>query len=77
MAEKISISVEVLIADFLDTVETKAAWVLMNCTDKELLYKNWSDALISIATDYPAFTERAQHLSQYLDTLFYGDPFAD
>lgn len=77
MSKEIPISVEDVIVDFLDTVETKAEWVLMNCTDKDLLYKNWSDALISIASNYPAYTERAQQLSQYLDTLFHGDPFAE
>lgn len=77
MPELIPISVEDIIVDFLNTVETKAEWVLMNCTEKDLLYKNWSDALISIAANYPQYTERAQQLSQYLDTLFHGDPFAE
>lgn len=75
MSKEIPIFDEDLINEFLDTVETKANWVLMNCTDIDLLYKTWSDALISIATNYPAFTERAQQLSQYLDKLYWGDPF--
>lgn len=76
MAELIPISPEDVIEDFLNTVEFKAEWVLMNCTDKEALYAQWSSALSEIM-DYPQYTERAQQLSQYLDTLFHGDPFAE
>ena len=77
MSKEIPISIEDVIVDFLNTVETDAEWVLMNCTEKELFYKSWSDALNFIADNYPAYTERAQQLSQYLDTLFHGDPFGD
>ena len=76
MPELIPISPEEVWEDFLNTVEYKAEWVLMNCTDKEALYEQWSYALSEIMT-IPAYTERAQQLSQYLDTLFHGDPFGD
>lgn len=76
MSKEIRISVEVMIEDFLDTIETKAEWVLMNCTDKEALYLQWSAALDEIMA-YPAYTDRAQQLAQYLDTLFDGNPFAE
>lgn len=76
MSKEIPISPEDLINDFLDHVETKAEWLLMNSTDKEATYANWSFALSEIMT-IPAYTERAQQLSQYLDTLFYGNPFTE
>lgn len=71
MSKEIPISAEYIINDFLDTVETKAEWVLMNCNDKEALYLQWATALSEIMT-YPAYTERAQQLAQYLDTLCHG-----
>lgn len=76
MSKEIPVLPEFVIEDFLNTVEFKAEWVLMNCTDKEALYEQWSYALSEIMT-IPAYTERAQQLSQYLDTLFHGDPFAE
>ena len=76
MSKQIPILPEDLINEFLDTVETKAEWVLMNCTNKEALYAQWSSALSEIML-YPAYTERAQQLSQYLDKLYCGDPFVD
>lgn len=76
MSKEIPIFPDFVIEDFLNTVEYKAEWVLMNCTDKEALYAQWSSALDEIMT-YPQYTERAQQLSQYLDTLFHGDPFAE
>ena len=76
MSKEIPIPIEDIINDFLDTVEFKAEWVFMNCTDKEALYSQWSSALSEIMT-YPTFADRAQQLSQYLDTLFHGNPFTE
>lgn len=76
MPKEIPISPEDIIEYFLNTVEYKAEWVLMNCTDKEALYAQWSYALSEIMT-IPAYTERAQQLSQHLDTLFHGNPFTE
>lgn len=76
MSKEIPISVKDVINDFLWTVENKAEWVLLNSTDKETLYTQWSAALGEIMK-YPAFTERAQQLSQYLDALFYGNQFSE
>ena len=77
MPKEIPIPIEYVINDFLDTVEYRAEWVLMNCAHKKELYLTWSDSLITIAANYPQYTERAQHLSQYLDTLCHGNPFTD
>ena len=77
MAKLIPIPPEDIIEDFLNTVETRAEWVFMCSTEKDDLYLTWSDALDFIAANYPQYTERAQQLSQYLDTLFNGDPFGD
>lgn len=76
MSKEIPVLPEFVIEDFLNTVEFKAEWVLMNCTDKEALYAQWSSALDEIMA-IPTYTERAQHLSQYLDTLFHGNPFTE
>lgn len=77
MSKLIPISPEEVLEDFLNTVEIKAAYALMCSTEKEHLYLAWSETLNFIAANYPIYTERAQQLSQYLDTLFNGDPFAD
>lgn len=76
MSKQIPISPEDLINEFLDMVETKANWLLMNSTDVDAMYSHLSSALDQIMS-YPAFTERARQLSQYLDKLYWGDPFVD
>lgn len=70
MSKEIPISQEEIINDFLNTVEFKAEWVLMNCNDKFALYTQWATALSEIM-EIPMFTERAQQLAQYLDTLYH------
>lgn len=77
MSKQIPISPQALIEDFLNTVEIKGEYALMCSTEKEQLYLNWSEALNYIAATYPQYTERAQHLAQYLDTLFHGNPFTE
>lgn len=77
MSKEIPISPPALIEDFLNTVEIKGEYALMCSTEKEQLYLNWSEALNFIAANYPQCTERAQQLSQYLDTLFHGNPFTE
>lgn len=77
MSKLIPISPEEVYEDFLNTVEIKAEWALTCSTEKEKLYLNWSEVLDFIAANYPVYTERAQQLSQYLDTLFHGNPFTE
>ena len=77
MSEHTSISPEEVFKNFLDSVEITIECEFPFIMENKELYFTWSDTLDFIMANYPNLAERAQHLAQYLDTLFHGNPFTE